>query len=140
MNTWDLIKSDWLRYVKMGGQKNSSLSMISSAVFCLNHCFAYIFWMRLANIRGPLKYIAKIQRVRLSRRYGIQISSKTKIGSGFYIGHGISIVINSKTVIGSHFTLSHGVTIGSNKGTPAIIGDNVYIGPNACIVENVKIT
>ena len=31
------------------------------------------------------------------------------------------------------------MSIGSNHGTPAIIGDNVYIGPHDSIVENVKI-
>ena len=31
------------------------------------------------------------------------------------------------------------MSIGTNKNTPATIGDNVYIGPNVCIVEDVKI-
>ena len=36
--------------------------------------------------------------------------------------------------------LSQFTTIGANKGREAAeIGDNVYIGPNVCIIENVKI-
>ncbi len=31
---------------------------------------------------------------RLSRKYGIQIPIKTKIGYGFYIGHGVGIIVN----------------------------------------------
>lgn len=76
---------------------------------------------------------------RLTTKYGIQIPRTTKIGYGFYIGHGVGIVINGKTVIGNNCNVSQFLSIGSNKGTPAVIGDNVYIGPNVCIVEDVHI-
>lgn len=35
--------------------------------------------------------------------------------------------------------LSHFITIGSNKGTPANIGDNVFIWPWVSIVEDVTV-
>ena len=47
----------------------------------------------------------------------IQILRKTKIGYGLYIGHGGPVVINPT----------------------AVIGDNVYIGPNCCLIEHVRI-
>lgn len=75
----------------------------------------------------------------MTTKYGIQIPRTTKIGYGFYIGHGIGIVINGGTVIGNNVNVSQFLSIGTNKRTPAVIGDNVYIGPNVCIVENVHI-
>jgi serine O-acetyltransferase len=76
---------------------------------------------------------------RLTVKYGVQISRKCKIGYGFYIGHGIGIVINRGVIIGNNCNISQFLTIGSNKGTPAIIGDNVYIGPSVCLIEDVHI-
>lgn len=76
---------------------------------------------------------------RISSRHCIQIPVLTQIGPGLYIGHGIGIVINPKTKIGCNCNISQFLTIGSSKGTPATIGDNVYIGPGVCIVEDVKI-
>ena len=35
--------------------------------------------------------------------------------------------------------MSQFTTIGSNEGKAATIGNNVYIGPNTCVVENVII-
>ncbi len=69
----------------------------------------------------------------------IQLPRQTKVGYGLYIAHGGPIVINPSTVIGNNCNLSQFTTIGSNEGQAAIIGDNTYIGPGVCIVENVKI-
>lgn len=72
-------------------------------------------------------------------RKKIQIPKKTSIGYGLYIGHGGPVVINSTAVIGNNCNLSQFTTIGANESRAAIIGDNVYIGPNVCIVEDVRI-
>ena len=61
------------------------------------------------------------------------------IGYGLYIGHGVGIVINSGTKIGNNVNISQFLSIGTNHDTPAVIGDNVYIGPNVSIVEDVII-
>ena len=114
--------------------------MVMNALFAWNHCFTYSFWLRLANTKiFIIRLIAKIIHRRLSRKYGIQISPQMKLGYGLYIGHGVSIVINPGTIIGNNCNISQNLTIGTNHGTPATIGDNVYIGPGVCIVENVKI-
>lgn len=61
------------------------------------------------------------------------------MGYGFYIGYNGPIVVHSDTIIGNNCTLSKFTTIVSNEKHVAVISDNTYIGPNACIVENDKI-
>lgn len=133
-----LIKSDYKRY---SGNSNIFLwGGVWDALSAKNECFAYTFWLRLASSRNIIiRLFAKQMHKRLSRKYGIQISPKMKLGYGLYISHAVSIVINPGTIIGNNCNISQCVTIGSNHNTPAIIGDNVYIGPNVCIVENVRI-
>ena len=75
----------------------------------------------------------------VSKKAHIDIPIHTRIGYGFYIGHGFCIVVNGGTVIGNNVNLSHFVSIGTNRKTPATIGDGVYVGPNVSIVEDVKI-
>lgn len=48
-------------------------------------------------------------------------------------------MINGTAIIGDNCNISQGVTIGGCEGDSAVIGYNCYIGPNTCIVENVKI-
>ena len=49
------------------------------------------------------------------------------------------MVINPTAVIGNNCNLSQFVTIGAIDGNAAGIGDNVYIGPNCCLIEHVRI-
>lgn len=133
---FEYIQSDYFRYY---GKKASIWKLCLTAFLAKNHCFTYSFWMRLCKKKNPFYYIAKLKHYRLSRIYGIQISPHSSIGYGLYIGHGVGIIINPNTTIGNNCNISQFLTIGSNKGTPAFIGDNVYIGPSVCIIENVKI-
>lgn len=141
-----LLLSDWERYTRLGeygvcrgvGYKQ----MIINALFCKNHSAAFLFWWRIASAfrrRTLLGFVAHFITNRIGRKYGIQIPIGTKIGRAFYIGHGIGIVINGNTIIGDYCSISQFLTIGSNKETPARIGNNVYIGPNVCLVENIVI-
>ena len=63
----------------------------------------------------------------------------TKIGYGFFISHRVCLGVNSGTVIGNNVNISQFDNIGTNIKTAAIIGDNVYIGPHVCLVDDVKI-
>lgn len=75
-----------------------------------------------------------------TKRY-VVIPPQTSIGYGLYIGHGGPIIVNGTATIGNNVNLSQFTTIGATGKNPkaATIGDNTYIGPNCCLVENVVI-
>lgn len=80
---------------------------------------------------------------RLKVKYGFDISYRTQIGKGLYIGHFGNIVIHGDAIIGNNCNISQGMTIGvSNYGTKMgvpIIGDNVFIGPNAAVFGKIHV-
>ncbi|HEY0090922.1 MAG TPA: serine acetyltransferase [Flavobacterium sp.] len=90
-----------------------------------------IFYFSYLWLRG-LKY-----------KYGYDISYRTTIGKGLYIGHFGGITIHGDAVIGENCNISQGITIGvlvrgKNAGVPTI-GDRVFIGPGAVILGGIKI-
>lgn len=131
----ELIRSD--RYRKYGKNNESTWDILRDVFRPFNR--DVLFWLRLTSYAGVFYPICRIIYTMVSRKSQIQISPTTKIGYGFYIGHEICMVVNSGTIIGNNVNLSQFLNIGTNKCTPAIIGDNVYIGPMVCIVEDVVI-
>ena len=99
-----------------------------------------MFWLRLSNcnnllVGGVSRFFYQI----LGLKYQISIQRQTKIGYGLRIVHNGPIVINVSAVIGDNVDIYQNTTIGSMFLKAAQIGNNVYIGPSVCIVENVKI-
>jgi serine O-acetyltransferase len=91
----------------------------------------------------PLFYLFYLLYRKLKVKYGLDISYRTEIGKGLYIGHFGGVVIHGDSKIGSNCNISQGITIGisnspKNKGCPTI-GNNVFIGPGACIFGNIEI-
>jgi putative colanic acid biosynthesis acetyltransferase WcaB len=75
---------------------------------------------------------------------GIELPWKTKVASGLVIYHGYALVVNDGTVIGKNCTLRHCVTVGNKQFNGSfsncpVIGDNVDVGSNACIIGPIKI-
>lgn len=134
MMVMEYIKSDLCRYV---GIDNICLKSFIKT-YIGNTGFKFSFWFRLCKSKSKVvRIIANIQRRRFKNKYFLDIPADTNIGYGLYIAHGQSIVINPAAVIGNNVILSQFTTIGSNHSKGAIIGDNVYIGPGVCIVEDV---
>ncbi len=132
----EYIKSDLGRYI---GQENTNFKNILK-FYIKSISFRFSFWLRLCQSKNKIvKIIAIFNHRRLSRKYMLDIPRNTTIGYGLYLGHGGCIVVNPTATIGDNVNLSQFTTIGSNYGNAATIGNNVYIGPSVCIVENVII-
>lgn len=83
-----------------------------------------------------------MQCYRYSRKFGLEISYKAKIGEGLYLGHPYNITVGENCILGRNINLHKGSTIGStsgeNWGSPTI-GNNVWIGINAVVVGGITI-
>jgi serine O-acetyltransferase len=136
---YQYILSDYTRCYGRG--VHSSRKVIFKALIAMNRGFTYCFWLRMSMRKegNPFYLFARWKHRRLSRKYSVYIPAGTKIGYGLFIGHDMGIIINPGTIMGNNINLSQFTTIGSNNSTPAVIGDNVYIGPSVCIVEDVHI-
>lgn len=75
--------------------------------------------------------------------YLTELPENLKLGKGIYFAHPYSITINEKAVIGDNCNIYKGVLIGQqNRGKKVgapVIGNEVYIGANSCIVGKVII-
>lgn len=73
--------------------------------------------------------------------YACELHGVTKIGEGtIFVHNGLGCVIHPDAIIGKNCRIYQNVTIGgrNNRGTPTI-GDNVFIGPGACVLGGVEI-
>ena len=81
--------------------------------------------------------------LKIKKKNMLEISYRTKIGKGLYLGHPYGITINPEATIGENCNIHKGVTIGQEnrgkrEGAPQI-GNYVWIGINAVVVGNVSI-
>ena len=141
----DIISQDMLRY---GIRKKLSLisflkyfyiEIIPGLKFTI--IFRYCQYYRTRN--RFLFYFFFLWLRHLKYKYGIDISYRTKIGRGLYIGHFGGIVIHGDAEIGEYCNLSQGMTIGvlvrgSKTGIPKI-GNRVFIGPGAVILGEINV-
>ena len=109
--------------------------------------------------RSGFRYIARILSFLTRFWTNIDIHPGAVIGRRFFIDHGAGVVIGETAVLGDDVTLYHGVTLGGTSwhqgrrhpslGNGVLIGagakilgaitlgDNVRVGANSVVVENV---
>lgn len=71
----------------------------------------------------------------------VELPGRTQVGPGLKIFHGQALVVNENVIIGSNVTIRHSTTMGNKaagSGYP-LIGNNVDIGSNVCILGDITI-
>ncbi|MDF0643570.1 MAG: serine O-acetyltransferase [Nitrospira sp.] len=113
-------------------------------------------WLKVYNVPFIPRLISQVARWAT----GIEIHPSARIGTGFFIDHGMGVVIGETAEIGDHVTLFQGVTLGGTgkergKRHPTLgnhvlvgagakilggitIGDNVKIGANSVVLKSVS--
>ena len=121
-------------------------------VIFLYPSFHVMLFYKIANIlwRYNLKFLARLI-MHFARIFtGIEIHPAAKIGSNFFMDHGLGIVIGETTEIGENVTIYQGVTLGGimpsvesdlqrNQKRHPTVGNNVIIGSGAQILGAINI-
>ena len=121
-------------------------------VIFLYPTFHVMFFYKIGNVfwRYNLKFLGRFIMY-IGRIFtGIEIHPAAKIGSNFFMDHGLGIVIGETTEIGENVTIYQGVTLGGimpsiesdlqrNQKRHPTIGNNVIIGSGAQILGAIKI-
>ncbi|MDD5622282.1 MAG: serine O-acetyltransferase [Actinomycetota bacterium] len=103
----------------------------------INHRVAH--WLHKHKVPFIPRWISQYSRFFT----GIEIHPGAKIGSSFFIDHGMGVVIGETSEIGNNVTLYQGVTLGGTgkakgKRHPTI-GDNVVISAGAKVLGSIEI-
>jgi serine O-acetyltransferase len=85
------------------------------------------------------KIIIALLRNILYKKYNIIIGDDSKIDGILRMPHPQCIVIGSGVKIGKNCVIYHDVTMGQNRGKYPQIGENVIIYPGAKVIGDVKI-
>ena len=96
-------------------------------------------WYWVHGLKTWARWLSTITRFMT----GIEIHPGAKIGSGFFIDHGMGVVIGETSEIGHNVTLYHGVTLGGvslekGKRHPTL-EDGVVVGAGAKVLGNIVI-
>ena len=129
-----LIKSDSYRH----NGRNDSMLKIWLGSFTRTS-MGFSIWYRLSQHKGWAYPLTKFMLNRYKLKYGIFIPAKTRIGYGMYIQHCFGIVVNPTAIIGNNIHFSQFTSVGANTPQAAKIGDNVYMGPGAIVIDDVEI-
>lgn len=109
--------------------------------FMFQHRLRYMIYFRHAQTTNNkiVRLFCDWKLYKMSRKYGIEIKSNTRIGKGFCMTHPYNITISPEAVIGENVTMMKGSTIGINISGAPVIGNCVFIGLNSTILGKVVI-
>lgn len=99
-------------------------------------------YVLVSKMSAKINLFSKIYTYRMSRKFGLEISTKATIGKGLYLGHPYNITVAEGVQMGQNVNLHKGCTIGrTNRGNAGVpkIGDCVFVGINATVVGNIEI-
>jgi serine O-acetyltransferase len=96
-------------------------------------------WLWNHKLRLAARWLSQVVRVFT----GVEIHPGARIGSGFFIDHGVGVVIGETAEVGADVTLFHGVTLGGTsllhgKRHPTL-GDRVVVGAGAKLLGAIHI-
>lgn len=134
------IKND----IKAAFERDPAAKSVLEILLCYPGVHAMIFY-RIAHFFWTKKLLVLGRFTSHIGRFvtGIEIHPGAKIGSGFFIDHGMGVVIGETTEIGDNCTLYHGVTLGGTslkkeKRHPTL-GNNVVVGAGAKVLGPFKV-
>jgi len=131
-----LIKSDLYRY-----HGKTSIALFLKSLF-LTKGFKFVFWLRVSKYFEAnvfIKWLPKLIHMYYKNSLVSDISYRTDIGFGFCLYHVFGTAFGHNVKIGNNVTLTQGVTIGDIRGESPTLGDNVYVGPGACVLGGISI-
>lgn len=121
-------------YKKWKIDNNYNKLLLLAYFLIRNNYYRNIFYMRCG-------IVAKLFSWMLPKSPTFILATKN-IGGGIYASHPYSTVLNAKK-IGKNFSVRQCTTIGNkidgDSQSKPIIGDNVYIGANVCVIGDVRI-
>lgn len=147
----ELVREDWKTY-------EGDLTRQGLWVLLVYRFGRWRYGVRPAWLRIPLSFLYKVLKLLSQILTGIDLPCEAVVGRRLVIEHFGGIVISGDTVLGDDVVLRNGVTIGLRRtgiaGAPVIgnrvdigtgakllgpirIGDDVAIGANAVVLENV---
>ena len=134
MTIIDILKEEYLFYT---GYTSVSHTIIR-AIACLirSYHFRLVVILRVKNfIPLPAFWIKHY----IQKTFSVEIGEHAILGKNLRFYHLPGIVIGDGAVIGDNCKLFQGVLIGQSKGKFPVIGNNVTLCANSCIIGNVKI-
>jgi putative colanic acid biosynthesis acetyltransferase WcaB len=134
MSFLEFIFQDW-KANRSNPKGRTIMLLFRIANFCSTH--RILFYL-------GLPYLI-FYRILVEWFFSVEIPWKLKIGKNLALYHGQCLVMNSQVVIGENCTLRHCTTIGHKQlknggfsGSP-VIGNNVDLGSNVCIIGKIHI-